>query len=351
MRILITGGCGFLGSNLAKAYLKEDAEIFILDSLTRKGSDQNLNWLKNLDSNKQIKFFKVDISNNLLVRKIFKNYAPFDFVCHLAGQVAMTTSIKNPRLDFRTNLIGTFNILEAIRNFSCESLLAFSSTNKVYGDLNFLRYIETKTRYQLKDYPDGLDEKLPLDFSTPYGCSKGAADQYVRDWSRVYGLKTVIFRHSSIYGGRQFSSVDQGWIGWFCQMALQQKIQIRSNQKVIPFTIAGSGKQVRDVLHSDDLINLYKKAYFNKEKLNGEIFNIGGGNDNSLSLIELFKLLSKYLEIEDLKFHKMPRSKSDQDCFIASIEKAKKILSWEPKISKEEGIRKMINWTKILSKE
>ena len=263
----------------------------------------------------------------------------------------MTKSILNPRKDFETNLVGTFNILEFARLYSPRAFIAFSSTNKVYGDLNSLEIIETDTRYKLKDFPNGLDEKIPLDFSTPYGCSKGSADQYVRDWSRVFGMKTVVFRHSSIYGGRQFSSIDQGWIGWFCKKALEQRIAINENKKIIPFTISGTGKQVRDVLNAKDLVNLYCCAYNKRENISGEIFNIGGGYKNSLSLIELFTILEDKLTLPKLTYSKIKRRESDQDCFIANIEKAKNLLGWEPKISYKEGIESMINWSKKLIKE
>ena len=222
MRLLVTGGCGFLGSNLASYYLKKEAEVFIIDNLSRKGSKENLNWLMGQAKKNQLIFFNSDVSEDESMEVIFKNHAPFDYVCHVAGQVAMTTSIENPYLDFVTNVKGTFNILEKIRKYSENALLAFSSTNKVYGDLEWIKKEERETRFYLPDYPNGLDENIPLDFSTPYGCSKGSADQYVKDWARVYGLKTVIFRHSSIYGGRQYSSYDQGWIGWFTSQILKQ---------------------------------------------------------------------------------------------------------------------------------
>ena len=348
MKILITGGCGFLGSNLSAFFLKKNYEVFVLDSLVRQGSDINLSWLKSFTNNKNLKFFQIDLKNKNSLENIFKVNGQFDYICHVAGQVAMTTSLVNPRNDMETNIIGTFNVLEAMRKYSPNSLLAFSSTNKVYGDLDWLNYKETNTRFTVEDYPEGFNENLPLDFSTPYGCSKGAADQYVRDWARVYGLKTVVFRHSSIYGGRQHASKDQGWIGWFCKKAIEQKNQKKSNQKVSPFTISGSGKQVRDVLHANDLVDLYEKAFFAKEKLNGEIFNIGGGISNSLSLIELFNLLSELLDFDQLAYNKIPRRQSDQDFFVASIKKAKNKLGWEPKISYKKGIKDMINWTSTL---
>lgn len=349
MKVLITGGCGFLGTNLATSFLSEDSEIIIIDALFREGSEENLEWLKSIDKKNRILFYRQDLAVPNSLNKTFEKHAPFDFVCHVAGQVAMTKSIKDPWRDLKSNLISTFNILEAIRKYSPNSLLAYSSTNKVYGDLEWLTYIETAKRYQLRDYPHGLNEDLPLDFSTPYGCSKGSADQYVRDWARVYGLNTVVFRHSSIYGGRQYASYDQGWIGWFCKKALEQKLQIEEGNPITPFTISGNGKQVRDVLHSDDLIDLYKKALINKEKLNGEIFNIGGGQENSLSLLELFDLLSNILNVQELKFKKLERRTSDQDCFIASIDKAKLLLGWEPRVKAKDGIRRMIEWTKAIS--
>ena len=345
MKVLITGGCGFLGSNLAAAFLNDDAEVVIIDALFRKGSKLNLNWLLNLADNRKLSFIQADIAESEAVKSVFRRHGPFDYVCHVAGQVAMTTSLKEPRRDLETNVLGTFNVLEAVRTLSPDALVAYSSTNKVYGDLEWLRTEETSTRYIIPDYPNGLNEKLPLDFSTPYGCSKGSADQYVRDWARVYGLKTVIFRHSSIYGGRQYATFDQGWIGWFCQKAHEQRQNYLDSLPLKSFTIAGTGKQVRDVLHADDLIMLYKAAYAHREKLKGEIFNIGGGTENSLSLIELFDLLSKILSIPRLEYERTPRRSSDQDSFIADISKAKQFLGWHPQISCNSGISRMLDWT------
>lgn len=346
MKILITGGCGFLGSNLAHSYLKEDHDIFIIDSLFRKGSKENYEWLKSNFSCNRLKFFIFDLVDKSNLNKIFNENGPFDYIIHVAGQVAMTSSIKEPLRDLNTNIIGTFNLLESCRKFSPNSLFAYSSTNKVYGDLENLVYEEHSTRYTLKDYPNGLNENLNLDFSTPYGCSKGSADQYVRDWSRVYGLNTVVFRHSSIYGGRQFASYDQGWIGWFCQQALKQKYAHEKGLIADDLLISGSGKQVRDVLHADDLISLYKTVYDKKDKINGEIFNIGGGVANSLSLLELFFKLEDILGLNKLSFRCGPVRQSDQKVFIADITKAQRLIGWNPKISSKEGISRMLEWTK-----
>jgi CDP-paratose 2-epimerase len=348
MKLLITGGCGFLGSNLAASYLQEGSEVIVVDALFRKGSAANLAWLEQQSAPGRFHFIQADLADETAVLGVFRRHAPFDYICHVGGQVAMTNSLLDPARDLKTNVVGTFHVLEAARALSPHALIAYSSTNKVYGDLESLRYLETPTRYQLPDYPHGLDETLRLDFSTPYGCSKGAADQYVRDWARVYGLKTVVFRHSSIFGGRQFASFDQGWVGWFCQKAIEQKRAYHVGHDPEPFTIAGTGKQVRDVLHADDLIRLYRAAYDHRKQMNGEIFNIGGGVANALSLLELFELLSELLVIPPLVFTPKPRRTSDQDCFIADIRKAKMLLGWEPSVSCCKGVGKMLEWSEAI---
>lgn len=342
MRILITGGCGFLGSNLAASYLEEGAEVIIIDALLRTGGQSNRDWLKTLaKSPGQLTFHHFDLADDAAVTAVFRAHAPFDFICHVGGQVAMTTSLTDPRRDMRTNVLGTFNVLEAMRQHSPDAFLAYSSTNKVYGDLERLSYVETATRYTVPAYPNGFDELLPLDFASPYGCSKGAADQYVRDWKRNYGLKTVVFRHSSIYGGRQFATFDQGWIGWFCQKAWEQK----QDPAARPFTIAGTGKQVRDVLHAEDLVRLYRAAYQEQNQIAGEVFNIGGGMANSLSLIELFSLLETALGMKTpLRFERQSRRTSDQDLFVADLTKVRRLLKWQPLISRDEGIKSMLSW-------
>lgn len=345
MKVLITGGCGFLGSNIAASFIRDGIEVIIIDALYRVGAAENLEWLLQRAASRQVTHHKIDLADAEAVSAVFERHAPIDYVCHLGGQVAMTTSLRDPRRDFLTNALGTFNVLEEVRRWSPDALVAYSSTNKVYGDLAHLEYLEMQTRYTVPAFPNGFTEDLPLDFASPYGCSKGAADQYMRDWSRSYGLRTVVFRHSSIYGGRQYATSDQGWIGWFCQKGLEQ--QAASLQCVEPqsFTIAGSGKQVRDVLHAHDLVALYRAAWNFKDECCGQIFNIGGGAANSLSLLELFNVLKEELDISLLRFDCGPRRQSDQDYFVADIAKAKKLLNWTPKVDARQGIRQMLDWT------
>ncbi len=350
MKILITGGCGFLGSNLAASHLDRGEEVVIADALFRQGTHANLEWLQSRATG-TLHFHEMDIAEPALVDEIFEEHGPFDFICHVAGQVAMTTSLEDPRRDLMTNILGTFNVLEATRRFSPRALVAYSSTNKVYGDLEHLDYFETPTRYTLPAFPGGIPETLPLDFSTPYGCSKGSADQYVRDWSRVYGLSTVVFRHSSIYGGRQFASFDQGWIGWFCQKAIEQSNAAAEGRVIEPFTISGSGKQVRDVLHADDLVALYRAAYDHRDQASGQIFNIGGGTANSLSLLELLAILADKVGLDALQYEKLPRRQSDQDFFVAAVAKAKSLLDWSPRVTTNQGLDRMLDWARQLATE
>lgn len=219
MKLLITGGCGFLGSNLASYAINQGFEVIVFDNLSRKGAINNLQWLSSLG---KFDFVHGDIRNKNDVTRLITKYMP-DSCFHLAGQVAMTTSIDNPCMDFEINTGGTLNLLEAVRQYQPRCNIIYSSTNKVYGDLEQYEYRETETRYTCTDRPNGFDETTQLDFHSPYGCSKGAADQYMLDYARIFGLNTVVFRHSSMYGGRQFASYDQGWVGWFCQKAVEIK--------------------------------------------------------------------------------------------------------------------------------
>lgn len=336
MKYLVTGGCGFIGSNLAAEVLRRGEELYVFDNLYRHGSADNLNWLR---SKGEFKYFPYDIRNTNDVETVIKEVKP-DYIFHLSGQVAMTTSIANPRLDFEVNALGMFNLLDAVRKYSPDSVILFSSTNKVYGDFEHLHFREEATRYVCEEYPNGFPEDITLDFHSPYGCSKGSADQYMLDFHRIFGLKTVVFRHSSMFGVNQHATFDQGWIGWFCQQALD----IKANPKREPFTISGTGKQVRDVLFNDDVVNLYFKAKDCKEAY-GKVFNIGGGIENSLSLLELFALLEKMLDVK-MEYKQLPWRESDQKVFVADITKAGVIIGWAPKVNSEEGISRMVNWLK-----
>jgi len=335
MRYLITGGCGFIGSNLAAEVLKRGDELFVFDNLFRFGSGQNLEWLKKQG---EFKYYPFDIRNYNDVEIVIKEVKP-DVIFHLAGQVAMTTSLQNPRLDFETNTLGTHNLLEAVRKYSPLSMILYSSTNKVYGDLKYLTYEETATRYICREYPDGFDEDVKLNFTTPYGCSKGSADQFLLDYYKMFGIRTVVFRHSSMYGGNQHATYDQGWVGWFIQKALE----IKSGTAVEQFTISGNGKQVRDVLHADDVVNLYFKALGKIDQAKGQAFNIGGGIENSLSLLELFTMLEDILMIK-MNYKQLPFRESDQLVFVANNNKSCDLIEWKAETNVNKGIKSMIDW-------
>jgi len=336
MRLLITGGCGFLGSNLAADALRRGDEVTVFDNLGRLGAAENLAWLRGQDP---VRFVHADIRNANDVDRVVGETGP-EGVFHLAGQVAMTTSLSDPRRDFETNALGSFNLLDAVRRLTPKTGIIYSSTNKVFGDLERYAYAELATRWTVPERPHGFAEDTPLDFASPYGCSKGAADQYLLDWHRMYGLKTVVFRHSSMYGGRQFATADQGWIGWFCAKAIEA-----GRPGTEPFTISGDGKQVRDVLHAEDMISLYRAALDRIDTVAGEAFCIGGGMTNSLSLLELFTLLEE-LTGHKLHYTKLPPRASDQRVFVADIRKAERLLGWKPQVDVRTGITRMLAWVR-----
>lgn len=332
---LITGGCGFVGSNIAARLIENGEKVTLLDNLSRFGSSHNLQWLQGLGS---LDFIQCDTADAGALAKAVQESRP-DIVFHLAGQVAMTTSVKEPFGDFRTNVLGTMNLLEALRLNAPEAALLYSSSNKVYGSLAGVRLMEESTRYTAPEHPLGVDERAPLDFRTPYGCSKGAADQYVLEYARTYGLRTAVFRHSTIYGGRQHSTFDQGWVGWFCIQALAQK----KNPSSEPFTISGDGKQVRDLLHVEDAVSCYLEAARQIDRIKGAAFNIGGGSSNSCSLLELFEMLEGMLGIS-LRFTKLDWRHEDQRFFVADNTKIRAATGWIPQVAKQEGVSKTLAW-------
>jgi CDP-paratose 2-epimerase len=327
---IITGGAGFIGCHAAARFHAAGDRVVVVDNLSRRGADANLEWLRGQGVSE---FVKADIRDAEAMRKVVAENADADAVLHLAAQVAVTTSVTDPRADFDINALGTFNVLEAVRLAGGGPAVIYSSTNKVYGNLEHVRVVERGGRYAYEDLPDGVDESEPLDFHSPYGCSKGSGDQYVRDYARIYDLKTVVFRQSCIYGTRQFGIEDQGWISWFCLATLR-------GQK---FTIFGDGKQIRDTLWVGDLVDAYEAALGRIDSVAGEVFNIGGGPSNTLSLLELVAMLEKHFGRKLNPPHADWRP-GDQRVFVADVRKAGRLLGWRPKVSTAEGVGKLLEW-------
>lgn len=334
MAFLVTGGCGFVGANLAASLLRDGERVTIVDNLSRGGSDLNLRWLQSIG---EFEFLQADVRDRAALQPIFRR-GGLDCVFHLAGQVAMTTSLADPFADFQINVLGSLNVLELLRQFAPAATIVYSSSNKVYGDLDDLPLRDAGTRYTPAAGPLEIDERARLDFRTPYGCSKGATDQYMLDYARNFGVRSVVFRHSTIYGGRQVSTFDQGWVGWFCRQALETAANPAHR-----FTINGDGKQVRDLLYVSDAVACYRNAHRHIGRAAGEAFNIGGGLGNSLSLLELFAHLEQALGVK-LGFDRLPWRASDQKYFVADNRKAQRLLDWTPTVSKHDGIQATLDW-------
>lgn len=330
-RVLITGGAGFIGCNLADALLTSGHDVIVFDNLSRPGTASNLDWLRQRHRG-SCRFTLGDIRDYASLRAAMDG---MQVVYHLAAQTAVTRSITNPQEDFEINALGTLNVLEVARNLQTQPIVVFSSTNKVYGALEGAKVEEDTTRYFLPDYPQGIDEGWPLDLHSPYGCSKGAADQYVRDYARIYGLPTIVFRQSCIYGRRQFGLEDQGWVAWFAIAA----------ETGIPITIYGDGKQVRDLLHIKDLTRALIMAVDHIDVTTGQIYNIGGGASNTISIwAEFGSLLSDLLgkEVKPARFEET--RPGDQRVFICDTGKAKRDFGWETSIGIREGVADLIDW-------
>jgi CDP-paratose 2-epimerase len=327
--ILITGGIGFIGCNAAQYFMKKGWRVVVLDNLSRAGTETNLDWLKKQG---EFSFLKYDIRNSHEVDQAFKDFK-FDFVLHLAGQVAVTTSVLNPREDFEINALGTLNLLESIRKYSPQSFVLYASTNKVYGKLDYLKVVNKDGRYQYLDRPSGVDENCHLDFHSPYGCSKGAADQYMIDYARIYNIQSCVFRQSCIYGTRQFGIEDQGWVAWFTIASILGK----------PISIFGDGMQVRDALFIEDLVFAYEAAFENRNKISGEAFNIGGGMLNTLSLLQLVSLLEEKLK-KKIPVNFANWRPGDQKLFVCDISKFSMTTGWIPRTSTERGVSQLIDW-------
>ena len=314
-RVLITGGAGFLGVNAALHLIKDGWAVTLLDNLSRPGTERNLKWILTRHPTR-VAFVKEDVRNP---EALARHVAGQDAVLHLAGQVAVTTSLVDPNTDFDVNARGTLNVLEAVRLHNHDAPVIFSSTNKVYGKL---------------DHKDGpCKETQPLDFHSPYGCSKGAADQYVRDYARVFGMNTVVLRQSCIYGAHQYGTEDQGWVAHFVHSILKGK----------PLTIYGDGSQVRDLLDARDLCALYATVIDKIAIARGEIYNVGGGTENQRNLLEVIDQIGE-LTGRKPQFSFSEWREGDQKYYVSDIEKARRDLGWDAKVDFDRGLRELISW-------
>jgi CDP-paratose 2-epimerase len=338
-KVLVTGGAGFIGSHVAEFYAKEGNEVIVFDNFSRAEilgksvGDPLYNWSYLKNNYPNIRLIKGDIRS---FKEIKQATEEIDTIIHTAAQVAVTTSLNDPRTDFEINAIGTLNVLEAAR--LNDAVVIMCSTNKVYGEnVNKIPVIKKETRYEYADpkYREGIPETFPIDLTghSPYGCSKLVADIYTQDYAYTYGLKTCVFRLSCIYGERQFGVEDQGWIAWFTIATITGK----------SITIYGDGKQVRDVLYIDDLINAFDAFLQRKNQLSGEVFNIGGGPKNTLSLLELLNILEQ-LTGKRSRMSFSDWRPSDQKVYISNISKAKEKLNWAPKVGPRKGVERLVNW-------
>ncbi len=327
--VVITGGAGFIGSNLADSLLGEGERVLVLDNLSRPGAEKNLRWLVSRHP-KRLQVEIGDVRDAEVVRRVVKRAHT---VYHLAAQVAVTSSLEDPQLDFAVNVQGTLNVLEAARAQAEPPAVLYTSTNKVYGQLLDVGIRLNGTRYLFSDRRRGIDEEQPLDFHSPYGCSKGSADQYVRDYARIFSVPTAVFRMSCIYGPRQFGNEDQGWVAHFVISALAGA----------ELTLYGDGMQVRDILYVGDLVNAMRRASAAAPEYPGRIYNVGGGPENTISLLELIALLETILG-QEVPYRRAAWRPGDQKLYITDISRIKRELDWVPQVTREEGVRRLVDW-------
>lgn len=331
-RTMITGGAGFIGCNYAHRLLGRGEQVLVYDNLSRRGTEANVTWLRESHGAEAFDLVVGDVRDYDALAEAARGV---DVIVHLAGQTAVTMSVVDPRSDFEDNALGTFNVLEAARRAGTNPVVLYSSTNKVYGGMEEIAIVEREADYTYRDFPLGISETQPLDFHSPYGCSKGAGDQYVRDYARIYGLPTVVLRQSCIYGPRQMGVEDQGWVAWFIIAAVTGQ----------PITIYGDGKQVRDVLFVDDLLDAYDAAIAAAiAAAAGQVYNVGGGPANTMSVWAQFGPI-----LERLMGHPIPVSRADwrpgdQRIYVSDVRKAERELGWRPRVGIEEGIRRLYEW-------
>lgn len=332
MNIVITGGAGFIGSNAAAYYLGRKANVTVVDNLSRQNSEKNLAWLTALGGSLSV--ITGDIRAKETMEKLIPYIQTADLILHLAAQVAVTTSVLKPVRDFEINAFGTLQVLEAMRQTGSRAKLIYASTNKVYGEMAGTKIRESATRYEYANLRHGVSEQQPLDFHSPYGCSKGAADQYVYDYARVYGLDTTIMRQSCIYGPRQFGVEDQGWLAWFVIASVLKR----------PITIYGDGKQVRDVLYIDDLIRAFDSAYRYRSKTRGKIYNIGGGPEHTVSVWREFGPVLERLTGNAMHVSRASWRPGDQKIYVSDIRKAQEDFGWKPRVALIDGVSTLYSW-------
>jgi len=330
LKALVTGGAGFIGSNLTHRLVREGHQVVVYDNLSRPGTEKNVDWLR-AEHGDAWRLVQADVRD---FESLCRAAADADVIYHLASQVAVTTSVLDPRHDFEVNALGTFNVLEAARLSGRRPIVLYASTNKVYGGMEEVGVVETENGYAYRDYPYGIPETFPLDFHSPYGNSKGCGDQYVRDYARIYGLPTVVFRQSCIYGPRQMGCEDQGWVAWFLIAAVTGR----------PITIYGDGKQVRDLLWVEDLLDLYQAAVRRIDVAGGQIYNVGGGPENSLAVWRELGPMLEGLAGHPIAVTYGDWRPGDQRIFVADIRKAARELGWRPKVGKVEGVRRLYEW-------
>ncbi|MDY6874646.1 MAG: GDP-mannose 4,6-dehydratase [Chloroflexota bacterium] len=328
---LVTGGAGFIGCNYVHRLLARGEPVTVYDNLSRRGTEANVAWLRELHGEHSFRLVVGDVRDYGTLAEAARGVG---VIVHLAGQTAVTTSVEDPRSDFEHNALGTFNALEAARHAGTNPIFLYASTNKVYGGMEEAVVIEQETCYAYRDFPLGIPETQPLDFCSPYGCSKGAGDQYVRDYTRIYDLPAVVFRQSCIYGPRQMGVEDQGWVAWFIIAAVTGQ----------PITIYGDGKQVRDVLFVDDLLNAYDAAIAHIDVAAGQVYNVGGGPVNTMSVwAEFGPILERLLGHPIIVPYREWRP-GDQRIYVSDIRKAGRELGWRPRMGVEEGIRRLYEW-------
>jgi CDP-paratose 2-epimerase len=330
LKVLVTGGCGFIGANVVLDRLRRGDRVRVLDNYSRLGSEHTRDELALRGSNRHLEFLNGDVRNKSDVASAVEGV---DVVFHLAAQVAVTTSVADPATDFETNAVGTFNVLEAVRASIRRPIVIYASTNKVYGALSGLEPTRRDTRYELAGTPFGVDEAAPLDFHSPYGCSKGSADQYVIDYARIYGLRTVVFRQSCIYGPWQYGNEDQGWVAHFALQALDRQ----------PITIFGDGLQVRDLLYVGDLVAAYELALQRIDTVSGRAYNIGGGPTGAVSLLEYLEFLEQKLGYSIAVTHDKWRP-GDQRVYISDVRAVTRDLDWQARTPLAAGMDALLPW-------